>query len=133
MLQIVLSRGEAHIAEALVAVYFSIFKAIVAKKQVDARILSALLTGINRAFPYAQLDQEASAPIPPQGRRSPSTSCGKPYPRSCCFNELFTGPFTCTHHTLCPITLSVAPPRVALFLLPARSNGGAQGISAGVR
>ena len=29
--------GEAHIAEALVSVYFSVFKSIVVKKMVDAR------------------------------------------------------------------------------------------------
>jgi len=56
--QIILSRGERPIAEALIAIYFATFKRVVSAKNVNGRILSALLTGINRAFPYAQLKDE---------------------------------------------------------------------------
>jgi len=51
--QVRLSHGEAALAAKLVAVYFSFFRACVKKKDVESKMLSALLSGVNRAYPYA--------------------------------------------------------------------------------
>ncbi|TNN53720.1 CCAAT/enhancer-binding protein zeta [Liparis tanakae] len=51
--QVMLSHGEAALAAKLVAVYFSFFRACVKKKDVESKMLSALLSGVNRAYPYA--------------------------------------------------------------------------------
>ncbi|CAG9857672.1 unnamed protein product [Phyllotreta striolata] len=42
----------------LIDVYFSFFKACVKTGDIDTRMMSALLTGLNRAYPYAKMDFE---------------------------------------------------------------------------
>lgn len=55
--QVKLSHGEAELAARLVSVYFSFFRACVKKKEkeeeAESKMLSALLSGVNRAFPYS--------------------------------------------------------------------------------
>ncbi|XP_078085710.1 CCAAT/enhancer-binding protein zeta [Mustelus asterias] len=56
--QMVLSHEESDLAGKLIAVYFSFFHTYVKKKELDSKMLSALLTGVNRAFPYSKTDDE---------------------------------------------------------------------------
>ncbi|XP_077408281.1 CCAAT/enhancer-binding protein zeta [Vanacampus margaritifer] len=56
--QVLLSREEDALAAKLIAVYFSFFRACVSKKIVESKMLSALLTGVNRAYPYASTGDE---------------------------------------------------------------------------
>ncbi|CAN9507331.1 unnamed protein product, partial [Ophioblennius macclurei] len=51
--QVLLSHEEAELAAKLIAVYFSFFRACVKTREVDSKMLGALLTGVNRAYPYA--------------------------------------------------------------------------------
>lgn len=51
--QVKLSHSEAQLATKLIAIYFSFFRACVKKKDVESKMLSALLSGVNRAFPYS--------------------------------------------------------------------------------
>uniref|UniRef100_A0A8C5E2N2 CCAAT/enhancer-binding protein zeta n=1 Tax=Gouania willdenowi TaxID=441366 RepID=A0A8C5E2N2_GOUWI len=51
--QVMLSHDEAPLAAKLVSVYFSFFRSCVKKKDVESKMLSALLSGVNRAYPYA--------------------------------------------------------------------------------
>ena len=43
-------------AAKLIKIYFSFFTVSVKKGEVDTKLMKALLTGVNRAFPYAVLD-----------------------------------------------------------------------------
>ena len=43
-------------AAKLIKIYFSFFKVSVNKGEVDTKLMKALLTGVNRAFPYARLE-----------------------------------------------------------------------------
>ncbi|KAJ8356113.1 hypothetical protein SKAU_G00189070 [Synaphobranchus kaupii] len=52
--QVVLSHEEAELAGKLIAIYFSFFRACIKKKDVESKMLSALLSGVNRAYPYAK-------------------------------------------------------------------------------
>ncbi|XP_051867269.1 CCAAT/enhancer-binding protein zeta [Pristis pectinata] len=54
--QMVLSHEESDLAGKLIAVYFSFFHAFVKKAEIDSKMLSALLSGVNRAFPYSKTD-----------------------------------------------------------------------------
>ncbi|XP_047244303.1 CCAAT/enhancer-binding protein zeta isoform X1 [Girardinichthys multiradiatus] len=56
--QVMLSHEEAPLAAKLIAVYFSFFRACVKKKDVESKMLSALLAGVNRAYPYANAGDE---------------------------------------------------------------------------
>ncbi|MEQ2171927.1 hypothetical protein GOODEAATRI_015661, partial [Goodea atripinnis] len=56
--QVMLSHEEAPLAAKLIAVYFSFFRACVKKKDVESKMLSALLAGVNRAYPYADAGDE---------------------------------------------------------------------------
>ncbi|XP_029965696.1 CCAAT/enhancer-binding protein zeta isoform X4 [Salarias fasciatus] len=56
--QVLLSHDEAELAAKLIAVYFSFFRACVKTKDVDSKMLSALLSGVNRAYPYAGAGDE---------------------------------------------------------------------------
>ncbi|KAK3092452.1 hypothetical protein FSP39_002965 [Pinctada imbricata] len=56
--QLVLSHEEKSLAAKLISVYFSFFSTFVKKKEVDTKMMSALLTGVNRAYPYAKVDQD---------------------------------------------------------------------------
>ena len=46
------------LAAKLIKIYFSFFSASVKKGEVDTKLMKALLTGVNRAFPYAVLEPE---------------------------------------------------------------------------
>ncbi|XP_056642195.1 CCAAT/enhancer-binding protein zeta [Diorhabda sublineata] len=50
-----LNHETSHIARKLIEVYFSFFKACVKTGDIDSRMMSALLMGLNRAYPYAEL------------------------------------------------------------------------------
>lgn len=56
--QVMLSHDEAELAAKLIAVYFSFFRACIKKKDVESKMLSALLSGVNRAYPYAGAGDE---------------------------------------------------------------------------
>ncbi|XP_034755237.1 CCAAT/enhancer-binding protein zeta isoform X2 [Etheostoma cragini] len=51
--QVMLSHDEAELAAKLITIYFSFFRACVKKKDIESKMLSALLSGVNRAYPYA--------------------------------------------------------------------------------
>ena len=50
--QLQLSEEESKFAAHLIKIYFSFFKEIIDKKNIDSRMLGGLLTGVNRAYPY---------------------------------------------------------------------------------
>lgn len=56
--QIMFSHEESDLANQLITVYFSFFRACIKKKEIDSKILRALLTGVNRAYPFADLVNE---------------------------------------------------------------------------
>uniref|UniRef100_A0A673B4P5 CCAAT/enhancer-binding protein zeta n=1 Tax=Sphaeramia orbicularis TaxID=375764 RepID=A0A673B4P5_9TELE len=56
--QVLLSHDEAELAAKLIAIYFSFFRACVKKKEVESKMLSVLLSGVNRAYPYAEAGDE---------------------------------------------------------------------------
>ncbi|KAK8385067.1 hypothetical protein O3P69_012099 [Scylla paramamosain] len=49
----IFKRGDEKVAAELVKLYFGFFKACTKKGEVDTRLMSALLRGLNRAFPYS--------------------------------------------------------------------------------
>lgn len=56
--QVILSHEEADLAARLITIYFTFFNACVKKKDIESKMLSALLTGVNRAYPYAKSGDE---------------------------------------------------------------------------
>ncbi|CAF0778724.1 unnamed protein product [Brachionus calyciflorus] len=58
MNQIVLAKQDVEVANRLLLIYFSFFKKFVKNKEVDSRMLSALLTGVNRAYKFAKMDSQ---------------------------------------------------------------------------
>ncbi|XP_064599583.1 CCAAT/enhancer-binding protein zeta-like [Liolophura sinensis] len=56
--QLTLSQSDRDLANRLIDVYFSFFKAFVKKGEVNNKIMSGLLTGVNRVYPYAKVDYE---------------------------------------------------------------------------
>ncbi|KAG9471857.1 hypothetical protein GDO78_022505 [Eleutherodactylus coqui] len=56
--QIIFSHEESDLANQLITTYFCFFRACIKKKEVDTKILRALLTGVNRAYPYAEIGSE---------------------------------------------------------------------------
>ena len=52
--QLQLSQQMSDLAARLITIYFSFFKVFVKKGEVDSKMLSALLTGVNRAYPFAK-------------------------------------------------------------------------------
>ncbi|XP_035534472.1 CCAAT/enhancer-binding protein zeta [Morone saxatilis] len=56
--QVMLSHDEAELAAKLITIYFSFFRACVKKKDIESKMLSALLSGVNRAYPYAGTGDE---------------------------------------------------------------------------
>lgn len=52
--QTILTQKESEVAGKLIDVYFSVYRLLVSKGEVETKMLSALLTGINRAFPFAK-------------------------------------------------------------------------------
>ncbi|XP_013878105.1 CCAAT/enhancer-binding protein zeta isoform X2 [Austrofundulus limnaeus] len=51
--QVVLSHEESGLAARLLALYFSFFQTCIKTGSVESKMLSALLSGVNRAYPYA--------------------------------------------------------------------------------
>ncbi|XP_071394844.1 CCAAT/enhancer-binding protein zeta [Centroberyx affinis] len=56
--QVLLSHAEADLAGKLITVYFSFFRACVKKTDIESKMLGALLSGVNRAYPYAKAGDE---------------------------------------------------------------------------
>ncbi|KAM6279257.1 CCAAT/enhancer-binding protein zeta [Porphyrio hochstetteri] len=56
--QIVLSHEESALANKLITLYFGFFRNCIKKKNVESKMLSALLCGVNRAYPYAETGDE---------------------------------------------------------------------------
>ena len=54
MNQLVLKRQDSEVANRLLLIYFSFFKKFIKNKEIDSRMLNALLTGVNRAYKYAK-------------------------------------------------------------------------------
>uniref|UniRef100_A0A674C2H3 CCAAT-binding factor domain-containing protein n=1 Tax=Salmo trutta TaxID=8032 RepID=A0A674C2H3_SALTR len=54
--QVLLSHDE--LASKLISICFSFFRACIKKKDVESKMLSALLSGVNRAYPYAKAGDE---------------------------------------------------------------------------
>uniref|UniRef100_A0A8C5NX47 CCAAT/enhancer-binding protein zeta n=1 Tax=Jaculus jaculus TaxID=51337 RepID=A0A8C5NX47_JACJA len=52
--QMVLSHEESELANKLITLYFCFFRTCIKKKDIDSKMLSAILTGVNRAYPYSQ-------------------------------------------------------------------------------
>ncbi|NWW92508.1 CEBPZ protein, partial [Rhynochetos jubatus] len=56
--QMVLSHEESALASKLITLYFGFFRNCIKKKDVESKMLSALLCGVNRAYPYAETGDE---------------------------------------------------------------------------
>ncbi|XP_020619929.1 CCAAT/enhancer-binding protein zeta-like [Orbicella faveolata] len=56
--QLILTKQDSELATRLISIYFSFFGAFLKKGDMEAKMLSALLTGVNRAFPYAKEEDE---------------------------------------------------------------------------
>ncbi len=56
--QVILSHDEADLAAKLITIYITFFNACVKKKDIESKMLSALLTGVNRAYPYAKIGDD---------------------------------------------------------------------------
>lgn len=56
--QVMLSHEETDLAAKLITIYFSFFRACVKKKDIESKMLSVLLSGVNRAYPYAGAGDE---------------------------------------------------------------------------
>ncbi|TSP57647.1 CCAAT/enhancer-binding protein zeta [Bagarius yarrelli] len=56
--QVMLSHDEAELATKLITVYFSFFRLCVKKKDIESKMLGALLSGVNRAYPYTKAGDE---------------------------------------------------------------------------
>ncbi|XP_066234583.1 CCAAT/enhancer-binding protein zeta [Saccopteryx leptura] len=52
--QMVLSHEESDLANKLITLYFCFFRTCIKKKDIETKMLSALLTGVNRAYPYSE-------------------------------------------------------------------------------
>ncbi|XP_059047911.1 CCAAT/enhancer-binding protein zeta [Achroia grisella] len=60
--QFFLGKDDSKIAENLIKIYFSFFKASIKKGDIDSRLMSAILTGVKRAYPFADKDRLAQTP-----------------------------------------------------------------------
>ncbi|CAG5059919.1 unnamed protein product [Parnassius apollo] len=58
--QFFLGKDDWKIAENLIRIYFSFFKASIKKGEIDSRLMSAILTGVKRAYPFADKERLAS-------------------------------------------------------------------------
>lgn len=56
--QFVLDKDDAEIATALIELYFAFFKACLKKGEPKSKMMAAILTGVNRAYLYANVDEE---------------------------------------------------------------------------
>ncbi|XP_039761628.1 CCAAT/enhancer-binding protein zeta [Pararge aegeria] len=57
--QFFLGKDDNRIAENLIRIYFAFFKASIKKGEIDSRLMSAILTGVKRAYPFADKDRLA--------------------------------------------------------------------------
>ncbi|XP_035451249.2 CCAAT/enhancer-binding protein zeta [Spodoptera frugiperda] len=55
--QFYLGKDDSKIAENLIRIYFSFFKASIKKGEIDSRLMSAILTGVKRAYPFADKER----------------------------------------------------------------------------
>ena len=58
--QMLLASAENALADRLIKIYLGFFKACVKKGEIDSKLMSALLTGVNRAYPYCDKVNTAS-------------------------------------------------------------------------
>lgn len=58
MNQFILKRHDTDVANRLLVIYFSFFKKFIKNKEIDTRMLNALLTGVNRSYKYAKMNHE---------------------------------------------------------------------------
>ncbi|XP_046974375.1 CCAAT/enhancer-binding protein zeta [Vanessa cardui] len=58
--QFFLGKDDSKIAENLIRIYFSFFKASIKKGEIDSRLMSAILTGVKRAYPFADRERLAT-------------------------------------------------------------------------
>ncbi|KAK7104859.1 CCAAT/enhancer-binding protein zeta-like [Littorina saxatilis] len=56
--QIKLHGGDHALASRLIGIFFAFFKTYVSSGEVDSKMMAALLTGVNRAYPYAKLKRD---------------------------------------------------------------------------
>lgn len=56
--QFVLDKNDSEIAATLIEVYFAFFKACLKKGEPDSRMMAVILTGVNRAYPFANVDSK---------------------------------------------------------------------------
>ncbi|XP_069118836.1 CCAAT/enhancer-binding protein zeta-like [Argopecten irradians] len=56
--QLILSDEESELAVKLIRLYFSFFKAFVKRGEADSKMMSGLLSGVNRAYPYAKGEEQ---------------------------------------------------------------------------
>ncbi|KAL6050797.1 hypothetical protein STEG23_015335 [Scotinomys teguina] len=56
--QMVLSHEESELANKLITLYFCFFRTCIKKKDIESKMLSAILTGVNRAYPYSQIGDD---------------------------------------------------------------------------
>ncbi|XP_052042376.1 CCAAT/enhancer-binding protein zeta [Apodemus sylvaticus] len=56
--QMVLSHEESELANKLITLYFCFFRTCIKKKDIESKMLSAILTGVNRAYPYSQIGND---------------------------------------------------------------------------
>lgn len=54
--QFLLSKKDEKLASTLIEVYFAFFKACLKKGEPDSRMMAAILTGVNRAYPFAKMN-----------------------------------------------------------------------------
>ncbi|XP_065577941.1 CCAAT/enhancer-binding protein zeta-like [Artemia franciscana] len=62
--QILLSQNDTDLATRLVLIYISFFKSLIKKSNVSSKIMAAILTGVNRAYPFTQ-GSDANATLVP--------------------------------------------------------------------
>ena len=54
--QFVLDREDIEVANCLIDVYFAFFKACLKRGEPDSRMMAAILTGVNRAYPFSKME-----------------------------------------------------------------------------
>lgn len=52
--RIILNAGESELAVKLLQIYFALFRILIVKNQKNHRLLSLVVSGANRALPYAK-------------------------------------------------------------------------------
>lgn len=57
--QFIFQSKDKEIARNMITIYFSFFKALIKKGEIDSRLMGALLMGVRRAYPFANLDSNS--------------------------------------------------------------------------